>query len=214
MNWEKDKKDFYNKIYEKPKNHWRRELFYKFDEHFTELINGNRQYYHRNMLEIGSDGRFFESFTKNKNLNLDITAIDISQISIDMIKKKFPFINAYCEDFISFAERKIIKNNTYDIIFSNGTFEHFTEIEKSLSLAKELLSDSGFFLMSVPNNLGYDINKNDQSEGFKELNGGSRQVEWHLFLKSWIKIIQNVGFKYHFFRGFDERIGFIFFLYK
>ena len=214
MNWEKDRINFYNKIYEKPNNHWRRQLFYKFDHYFTELIHGNCQKNYENMLEVGSDGRFFETFTKNNNLDLNISVIDISQTAINMIKKKFPTINSYCEDFFTFAEKKINQNQAYDIIYSNGTFEHFREIEKSLLLSKELVSDSGFFLMAVPNNLGYEINKNDQSEGFKELNGGSRQTEWHLFLGSWIKIIQNVGFKYHFFRGFDERIGFIFFLYK
>ena len=104
-------------------------------------------------------------------------------------------------------------NEKFDIIYSNGTHEHFSNLEQSLILTKKLLSENGFFLMAVPNNLGYDINKNDQVEGFKELNGGSRQTEWHLFLDSWKKIIKNSGFKFTFFRGFDERIGFIFFMY-
>ena len=54
--------------------------------------------------------------------------------------------------------------------------------------------------------------KNDQNESFRKLNGGTHQVEWHLFLESWERMIDRVGFDKTFFRGFDERIGFIWIL--
>ena len=212
-NWEKNKIDFYNEIYKNPDNHWRRDLFFKFDNLFTQIILGNLKSDHKSMLEIGSDGRFFETFLKNNKHNLDISVIDISSKAIELINKKFQNINTYCDDFFLFAKNKIKMNEKFDIIYSNGTHEHFSNLEQALILTKKLLSKNGFFLMAVPNNLGYDINKKDQVEGFKELNGGSRQTEWHLFLDSWKKIIKNSGFKFTFFRGFDERIGFIFFMY-
>jgi len=51
------------------------------------------------MLEIGSDGRFFETFLKNNKHNLDISVIDISSKAIELINKKFQSINTYCDDF-------------------------------------------------------------------------------------------------------------------
>ena len=147
------------------------------------------------------------------NHNLNISVIDISSKAIEIINNKFKTINTFCEDFFVFADSRISNNEKFDIIYSNGTHEHFRDLEKSLKLTKQLLSKNGFFLMAVPNNLGYDINKDQQVEGFRELNGGSRQMEWHLFLSSWKKIIYNSGFKFTFFRGFDERIGFIFYMY-
>ena len=211
--WEINRIDFYNEIYKNPNNHWRRELFFKFDNLFSQIILGNLKEEHKSMLEIGTDGRFFETFLKKNNKDLKISVVDISSKAIEIINKKFKNINTYCADFFTFAEDKIKTNQKFDIIYSNGTHEHFRDLERSLKLTKKLLSKNGFFLMAVPNNLGYDINKNDQVEGFKELNGGSRQTEWHLHLDSWKKIIESSGLKFNFFRGFDERIGFIFFMY-
>ena len=145
MTWEKNRVNFYNDIYDTPKNHWRRDLFYKFDSHFDQVIKGNCQNHYKNMLEVGSDGRFFETFTKNIDHDLEISVVDISNIAIRMIEKKFPKIKTYCDDFFSFAEKKINQNEKFDIIYSNGTFEHFREIEKSLILTRKLLSDDGFF---------------------------------------------------------------------
>ncbi len=212
-NWESNRINFYDNIYKNPNNHWRKKLNFKFDNLFTQIILGNLKKDHKTMLEVGTDGRFFETFLKNNNHNLNISVIDISSKAIEIINNKFKNINTFCEDFFVFADSRVSKNEKFDIIYSNGTHEHFRELEKSLKLTKQLLSKNGFFLMAVPNNLGYDINKDQQVEGFRELNGGSRQMEWHLFLNSWKKIIYNSGFKFTFFRGFDERIGFIFYMY-
>lgn len=211
--WERNKIIFYDNIYKNPNNHWRKDLNFKFDNLFTQIILGNLKKNHKKMLEVGTDGRFFETFLKNKNHNLNISVVDISPKAIEIINKKFKSINTFCEDFFEFANTRIKKNEKFDIIYSNGTHEHFKDLERSLTVTKNLLSHKGFFLMAVPNNLGYDINKDQQVEGFRELNGGSRQTEWHLFLESWKKLIINSGFKFTFFRGFDERIGFIFFMY-
>jgi len=211
--WERNKIIFYDNIYKNPNNHWRKDLNFKFDNLFTQIILGNLKKNHKKMLEVGTDGRFFETFLKNKNHNLKISVVDISPKAIEIINKKFKSINTFCEDFFEFANTRIKKNEKFDIIYSNGTHEHFKDLERSLTVTKHLLSHKGFFLMAVPNNLGYDINKDHQVEGFRELNGGSRQTEWHLFLESWKKLIINSGFKFTFFRGFDERIGFIFFMY-
>lgn len=212
--WKDNKKNFYNTIFKSENNHWRTELFFKFDKLFTDIILGNYKPEHKKMLEVGSDGRFFETFFKKSNINdLNVSILDLSVNAINIIKNKFPNINAICEDFFSFCDNIIEKEEKYDIIFSNGTYEHFEDVQKALVLTKKILSKNGFFLMAVPNNLGYDINKDDQTESFRELNGGSHQVEWHLFLDSWKKLIENTGFKYVYFRGFDERIGFIFYMY-
>lgn len=199
--------EFYNKIFSTEQNHWAKDLNRTFDNFAADVIIGNHNpEYHKRFLEIGcGDGRFFEgTLEKIKKLKLELTAIDYCPKAIDLAKGGGLPVNFVCGDYLTWSE----KQEKFDIIYSNGTFEHFENIESVLESTKNILSSNGFFLMMVPNNLGYDINKDDQSEGFRELNGGSRQIEWHLKLETWRGILKNAGFTETFFRGFDERIGF------
>jgi len=198
---------FYNSIFSGEENHWNRELNRTFDVYFTEILAGNYWPGARSFLEIGcGDGRFFDiAHPVLSGLGLEISAIDYSPNAIRLAQQKGYPIQFICEDFLYWAEKQRIK---FDIIYSNGTFEHFDKIEAALTITHSILSERGFFLLSVPNCLGYDINKDDQREGFRRLNGGSRQIEWHLRQATWHGLLLDAGFQVNFFRGLDERIGF------
>jgi 2-polyprenyl-3-methyl-5-hydroxy-6-metoxy-1,4-benzoquinol methylase len=209
----KSEKEFYDEIFSIDENHWRRDLFKTIDDHLIDIIVENYDSkYHKTFLEVGcGDGRFFDTtYEKLKELKLKLNGIDFSSNAIDAAKRKEQKIPVkfICDEYLGWLKEQ----EEFDIIYSNGVFEHYENIELALEQTKNILSSNGFFLMSVPNNLGYDINKNDQTESFCELNGGSHQIEWHLFLESWETIIDKVGFDKTFIRGFDERIGFIWIL--
>ena len=207
--------EFYNKIYSVQQNHWNRDSFKILDNLFADIIVGNHNFkYHKSFLEIGSgDGRFLDvTFDKLKKLKLELNAIDFCPKAIELSKKRNLSVKFICEEYLKWSKEQEKLNHKFDIIYSNGVFEHFEDIELVLQQTKNIVSSSGFFLMVVPNCLGYDINKDDQREGFRKLNGGSRQIEWHLNLETWRIILENARFKETFFRGSDERFGFIWIL--
>tara|TARA_R110000744_G_scaffold100712_1_gene194318 strand:- start:3 stop:710 length:708 start_codon:yes stop_codon:yes gene_type:complete len=199
--------EFYNEIFSSKQNHWAKDLNRTFDNLFADTIIGNYDSKnHKRFLEIGcGDGRFFDvAFEKIKELGLELNAIDYCPNAVELAKKENWPVKFICDDYLRWSD----KQEKFDIIYSSGVFEHFEDIELALRQTKNILSSNGFFLLSVPNCLGYDINKDDQAEGFRELNGGSRQVEWHLKLETWKRIIEEAGFSGVFYKGFDERIGF------
>jgi hypothetical protein len=56
--------------------------------------------------------------------------------------------------------------------------------------------------------LGYETS--EKHEGFRRLNAGSRQVEWHLLRSTWERHIHNAGFNiYAAVTGFRQNIEFI-----
>ena len=189
----KEKIEFYDEIFSTEKNHWRRDLHKTFDDYFIDIIVENYDSkYHKTFLEIGcGDGRFFDTtFKKLKELKLELSGVDLSSNAIELAKRKERPIKFICDEYLGWLKEQ----ESFDVIYSLGTFEHFENIESVLEQTKNILSSNGFFLMSVPNNLGYDINKNDQTESFRELDGGSHQIEWHLFLETWNKIIDKSRF--------------------
>ena len=198
---------FYNNIYSSKDNHWSKELNVKFDTYFLEIIVGNYRSHMSKFLEVGcGDGRFFEtSYSELKRLGFSMAAIDYSPNAINIAKGRGVKVEYLCDDYFTWASKQTKK---YNVIYSNGTFEHFEDIQNALFLTRNILSDHGFFIISVPNALGYDINRDDQREGFRRLNGGSRQIEWHLKQSTWQDLLVDAGFKPIFFRGPDERIGF------
>ena len=192
---------FYDKIFSSRDNHWNKELNINFDKYFTGIIVENYLSHMSSFLEVGcGDGRFFDtSYNELERLGLSTTAIDYSSKAINIAKGKCAKVEFICDDYFNWTSKQTKK---YDIIYSNGTFEHFEDIESALFLTRRILRENGFFLMSVPNALGYDINRDDQSEGFRRLKGGSRQIEWHLKQCTWQNLLIDAGFNPKFLRGY------------
>ncbi len=200
---------FYDDIYSSEDNHWNTEQKLAFDQFFLKIISGNHSFNMKSFLEVGSgDGRFLLAAEETfGGVFESITAVDYSRngTKLASTRARESKIEFVCAEYVEWSSDN---SKRFDVIFSDGVFEHFEDIERALAQTKGLLSAGGLFLMSVPNALGYDINKDDQTEGFRRLKGGSRQVEWHLRIDSWKSLLIGAGFETTFIPGPDERIGF------
>ncbi|HLA87372.1 MAG TPA: class I SAM-dependent methyltransferase, partial [Anaerolineales bacterium] len=84
------------------------------------------------------------------------------------------------------------RSDSFNCVLALGVLEHIEDIPGSLMKMRDLLTHDGVLYIEVPNCIGYPYSEN--VEGFRELNGGSRQTEWHLFRQSWEQHFRDAGF--------------------
>ncbi len=72
----------------------------------------------------------------------------------------------------------------FDCICLLGVAEHFEDLIGSLCQVRDLLADTGIVYLESPNCLAYEGSMPE--EGFRRVNFGNRQMEWHLTRRSWI----------------------------
>lgn len=81
----------------------------------------------------------------------------------------------------------------YEAVLVLGVAEHFEDIPQNLARVRKLIAAGGFAYIEVPNCIAYPAS--EPVEGFRRLNGGSKQWEWHLFRPTWEKHLVNAGFE-------------------
>ena len=98
------------------------------------------------ILDLGCGGGNICGFLKQKFPSWKITGIDISEEAIIAAKQKFPKI-----EFLQSSAEHIKKtNNSFDMITSFDTLEHFEKLDKVLNEVNRLLKPGGVFCIGVP----------------------------------------------------------------
>jgi len=172
------KEIMFNKTYP-----YRSSLSNSVKKHFKNLsILIKKKYYHKNILEIGSnDGTFAKNFNKSK-----ITCIEpCYDVGYALKKKGFKVHVRYFDDRLI---RLFAKNSQkFDLIFSANTITHIDNIEKVLRNIKKVLSHEGVFILEEPSFL----------ECFKK-NAFDQFYNEHIYVLSAIalkNILKKVGLK-------------------
>jgi len=112
--------------------------------------------------------------------------LDLSPVAINLAKRKVPqgeFIISNLED--------CSEPPTCDLVMSLGVFEHFENINVSLKKLKQFVGN--LMYVEVPNCIGYS--GSEKKEGYRRLNRGNRQMEWHLYRETWEKFFRNNGYR-------------------
>jgi len=109
----------------------------------------------RSVLEVGA-GRGIDSINLSSS-GLDVTCLDITCESLDLIGQY--------EDHFSATTRKVqgdafslpFANEAFDLVFSQGLIEHFTEEEREqlIDEQKRVLGDDGYLIIDVPNRYAF-----------------------------------------------------------
>ena len=172
----------YNKYYSSYSDMWagsERDLF------AIKTIGNYLKNYPKTFLDVGcGTGHTVEFFSKNWS-DTECWGLDLSLVAIDIAKKKIPNATFVCSSVEDFTPRK------FDVVVSLGTLEHVEDYEPMLLKLRELVG--GILYVEVPNCINYVIS--EKVEGFRRLNGGSQQMEWHLYRPTWEKRLMDAGFE-------------------
>ncbi len=105
----------------------------------------------KNVLDAGCGSGFFSKYFFDRNLN--VTALDYSAKALAMTKIMTEGRVTLVEADLLSGNLKEKINNTFDLIFTDGLLEHFSEDEqdKIMQNFKSLLSGNGYLLTFVPN---------------------------------------------------------------
>lgn len=138
-----------------------------------------------NLLDIGcGNGHtlqyFSERWTKSR-----CVGVDLSDVAIELAQKRLPSGTFICE----FWETSALVN--FDMVLCVGTAEHFPDPLAGLKRLHDALTDDSIAYLEAPNCIGYPGAK--QEEGFRRIQIGSRQTEWHLYRDSWEVLIDKAG---------------------
>jgi SAM-dependent methyltransferase len=115
-----------------------------------------------------------------------VAGLDLSQVAIEAARLRVPTaeLKQGVLGEVDFGSR-------FDLITILGTLEHFPDPVAGLKELSKLVTDDGIIYIEVPDNLSRPYS--EQVEGFRRLNGHSRQIEWHLYRGSWENRIGESG---------------------
>ena len=111
---------------------------------------------YRNIIELGCGGSGSSLYFFHKKLNYDLYGVDTSIDGLnylrDNLKKEGIPVKVWKEDILSddFSKRY---NSSFDISFSSGLIEHFTDKDllKVVKTHFDIIRDNGITIISVPN---------------------------------------------------------------
>jgi trans-aconitate methyltransferase len=97
------------------------------------------------ILDIGSQEGQFASLVSTRSSVADVSCIDISSVTVDNGRKRFPEFDWHCCDFNEFDS-----NRSYDAITSLNWFFYYSKVERKKALLKirNLLTKNGSFMLS------------------------------------------------------------------
>jgi len=139
----------------------------------------------KTFLDIGcGNGHTVEVFSARWP-NTECWGLDPSPVAIELARKRVPKATFVCSSIEDAAPRK------FDVVVSLGVFEHIADFNIVFSKLHAFIGN--IMYVEVPNCIAYKTNK--QGEGFRRINQGNRQIEWHLYRKTWEKRFTDAGFK-------------------
>ena len=171
--------EFYNAIYKARPSKWA-----DIDRDYTafKTINSVMDEPGR-MLDIGCGNGHTLAFFKSQWPGTQYTGVDISDVALDLAKKRIPEAEFY---------EGIPLGRLWDIIVLMGVAEHFPLFVEELRYIGTCLVQSGYLYLEAPNCLAYS---NDQEEGFRQTHRGSGQKEWHWKRATWEQALDDAGFE-------------------
>jgi SAM-dependent methyltransferase len=115
------------------------------------------------------------------------TGLDLSDAAIYLARVRYPF-GKFIEGWLG-----EVKLSHYELVIMLGVAEHIEDLQVGLSAARGLLARGGVMYVEVPNCIAYPTSTGQ--EGFRPINQGNRQHEWHLRRDTWENILRQVGFE-------------------
>lgn len=120
---------------------------------FTDKVLKNEQY--KTFMEVGCGSSAWMPYFA-KTYNYQVSGIDYSEIGCQIAIENLKFQNieigeVLCADIFSDTHKF---NKKFDVIFSYGFIEHFSEPEKIIGIMKNWLAPSGVIITLVPNLYG------------------------------------------------------------
>lgn len=138
------------------------------------------------LLDVGCGNGHTLSLFEEKAKGVKTYGIDLSKKAVEIAASRLKRTELIRDNFLmhKFSQK-------FDFILSFGVFEHFEDPIKALQRAKSILSNNGIFYLKIPASIAYGWS--GDHEGFRRLNGGSRQIEWHLRRETWEGMINSAG---------------------
>jgi SAM-dependent methyltransferase len=149
-----------------------------------EYLNGDRV---RSVLDIGCGNGHTIAYLKAHWPDAKFYGLDLSEVAIGIARDKFDDVDLRV-GFIEDTEY----DEKFNCVILLGVAEHFHDIVFSFKKIADLLAPGGFVYMESPNCLAYE--GSEQVEGFRRVNFGNHQMEWHLTRQSWVKKLKQAGF--------------------
>ena len=176
----------YDRYYRKKPEKWTSE---ERNEYARKRIEEYLEYAPRVVLDIGCGNGHTIAHLQKIWLSTKFYGFDLSPAAIEIAKAKAPAAN-FKVMFLDEADYKI----HFECILLLGVVEHFEKLHESLVQVNNLLTPSGIVYIEAPNCLAYT--ESTHEEGFRRVNFGSRQIEWHLSRQSWMEHFKEAGFEF------------------
>jgi trans-aconitate methyltransferase len=173
----------YNKFYKRNPEKWTSD---ERDEVTYQNIAGYLKQIPWTVLDIGCGNGHTIAYLHKKWPETDFAGIDLSPEAIAIAKKKAPSAQFF-EGFLD----KIKSDRQFDVVILLGVAEHFEDIVPNLILVRKLINHNGIAYIEVPNCIAYPTSA--PVEGFRRVEFGSRQTEWHLLRETWEKHLSDAG---------------------
>jgi len=158
QNWQSRKEAYYshwtkdepvNQIQLAFRNHWL--LFNTFMN--TPLFNGGKR-----VLEVGAGRGSLSSYFSEAGY--DSTLLDLSPDVIDIAKEIFKRNNLAAKFMVGDAYNMDLQDNSFDVVFSIGVFEHFEDIVTPIKEQLRVLDKGGLFIAYIVPEYEDNIQKN------------------------------------------------------
>jgi len=175
----------YDRYYRKKPEKWtsaeRNEYARK---HIEDYLDGQP----KNLLNVGCGNGHTIAYLKELWPKTVFCGFDLSPVAIETARAKLPGV-----DLQSGFLDEITYPMQFECVILLGVVEHFEKLNESLVQLAALVRKDGIVYIEAPNCLAYETSTPE--EGFRRVNFGNRQMEWHLFRQSWINHFKAAGFE-------------------
>ncbi|MDB4856696.1 class I SAM-dependent methyltransferase [Gammaproteobacteria bacterium] len=204
-NWQLRKEAFYthwtkgdpeNQIQLAFRNHWN--LFSTFMD--SPFFNQGKR-----VLEVGAGRGSLSSYFSEAGF--DCTLLDLSPDVIEIAKKIFSNNNLLAEFLVGDAYNLDLEDNSFDLVFSIGVFEHFEDIATPIKEQIRILDKGGLFIAYIVPEYQDNVQKNfhwvnDILKGYvNSNNSNTKQSDKHEVYRSdrgsekYIPVLEEFGLK-------------------
>jgi SAM-dependent methyltransferase len=138
------------------------------------------------ILDLGCGSGHTLTHFQSQWKNAALYGLDLSPEAIEFARRRLPQAH-----LVAGALGEVTFDTQFDVITVLGVLEHFDAPVDAIKKIEPMLTKYGLIYLEVPNCISYS--KSEKIEGFRRLNGRSRQFEWHLFRPSWERLIAKSG---------------------
>jgi SAM-dependent methyltransferase len=181
------------------------DLVKKYDDYYTEnpnkwdttdrdeyCLNVLQKYTFDSCVDVGcGNGHLLKYLDNNIRRNVEWAGLDMSPVACELARGKVPSADIR-EGILGYDFGR-----KFDAVVLLGVIEHLDMEDKwhteSLAQIRDLMAPGGILYIEAPNCIAYK--RSEHHEGFRQLNQGSRQYEWHLFRETWEEMFEKAGFR-------------------